>query len=105
MEVDQVETMAAIAPLRVQVKEMDTMKELDTFKRQISGLSKQFIIMIPTQNRQPAPTAQGNQWAEQHTEAQPQPTPGRNFKFTEDGRIICAHCHRIGHLWRNCRLI
>ena len=42
MEVDQMETMAAITPQRVEEKERDTMKELDTLKRQMSGLTKQF---------------------------------------------------------------
>ena len=71
MEVDQMETMAAIAPQRVEEKERSTMKELDTLKRQMIGLSKQFTIMMTKQNRQSAATAQRNQRVVQRTETQP----------------------------------
>ena len=65
------ETMAAIATQRMEEKERDTIKELDTLKRQMIGLSKQFTIMMTKQNRQSAPTAQRNQRVVQRTETQP----------------------------------
>ena len=85
MEVDQIRQKPRVET------QAGSSKELENIQRQVSGLSRQFTkLMGELKNTSGPRPASG--------------ATGREFKFGEDGRPICAYCQKAGHLWRNCRL-
>ena len=78
--------------------------DLATVKRQVGGLSNQFTQIMAAFNT----LAQQQQAAAPH-QSRPQrhqQHPGGQrprFEFSDDGKPICAYCHKKGHLRRECR--
>ena len=82
--------------------------DMTNMKRQMGGLSNQFTQIMAALtnvlNQQAQPQQQQPQQQHRRAPAGAQSThPGTRFEFSEDGKPICAYCHKKGHLRRECR--
>ena len=64
----------------------NNMGELKTMLTEVLSLARQG----PPQNPQT------------NTQNEPRTYKGKPLQWTRDGKVVCAHCSKIGHRWRQC---
>ena len=77
--------------------------ELATVKRQVGGLSNQFTQIMAAFNTMIQQQGAAPRQDRPHRQQQHPGGQRPRFEFSDDGKPICAYCHKKGHLRRECR--